>query len=637
MRRTVRILTLLGALAVGAVPASSGVAAAAGPTTYYVSPAGDDTAAGTTTSAPFQHIQRCAEVLVAGDTCEVMSGTYRETVTPAASGTSGAPITYRAYPGASVRVDGTDPVTGFAQVTAADLAGLEGNDPYLTGSGFATAVGAGQVYRTTVSLNADASLDQIFVDDQMYVQAQWPYPGLDLLNPTVELTQAGTTNTTIADANLTRPAGYWDGATVLMSYWYATQTGTVASSAPGSVTLASAAGCAGINAGDTRYALSGKLGELAHPGEWYYDPPTGHLYVYGNPSGHTVLAKSRTYGFDLRAASYTTVQGIDLFGSTIATSGTGNVVDGVHARYVSHYTQLTAPGSACNVSVGVTTSGIQLRGSGNVVRNSSVDGSAGTGILLAGTGNTADDNKVSNVDYLGTYASGIAVTGSGAVVTHNTVSDVGRAAVSVVWGSGFSPVTVAYNDLSGYDHLSTDGAAVYLCCNADMAGTSVHHNWLHDAANIPGINPFAEAGAYADNGQRDIAFYDNVGWNNLHGTVMLHGQAGVSTDNLVYDNDGGVYLLGITSAAGTRVVNNLGDVANPPDASTGITISHNLPAATDPLYVDAAGHDYRLQAGSPARNAAEPIPGITDGSTDPTPSLGAYQYGAVRWVPGATW
>ncbi|MGW7680338.1 right-handed parallel beta-helix repeat-containing protein [Kribbella sp. NPDC054772] len=605
-------------------------AQAAGPTTYYVAPSGDDSAAGTS-AAPFQHIQRCATVMVAGDACEIRSGTYRETVVPAASGTSSAPITYQAAAGATVRVDGTEPVTGFAKVTAADLATLEASDSYLAGSDFATAVGQGQIYRASVTLGADA---QIFVDDQMYIQAQWPYPGLDLMNPTIERSQTGTTNTTIVDANQTRPAGYWNGATVLMSYWYASQTGTVASSSPGSITLAAAAGCAGINAGDTRYALSGKLGELAHPGEWFYN--AGTLYLYGDPAGHAVRAKSRDLAFDLTSASYTTVRNLDLFGATLKTSGTGNVFDGLDARYLTHYTQLTAPGTSCNVSVGAST-GLQLRGSNNVLQNSTIAYSAGSGVLLAGTGNRVDNNKISTVDYMGTYASGIAVTGSGATVTRNTVTDVGRADVSVVWGNGFSPSTISYNDLSGYDHLSTDGAAIYLCCGSDMAGTTVHHNWLHDAANLPGINAFAEAGAYADNGQSNLVFHNNVGWGNLHGTVMLHGLNGASPNNLVYNNDGGVYLLGITSASGTQIVNNLGDVSNPPAAGSGITLSNNLPASTDPQYVAPASNDYRLQATSPARNAATPIAGVTDGSTDPVPSLGAYQYGGTFWIPGATW
>jgi len=60
------------------------------------------------------------------------------------------------------------------------------------------------------------------------------------------------------------------------------------------------------------------------------------------------------------------------------------------------------------------------------------------------------------------------------------------------------------------------------------------------------------------------------------------------------------------------------------------------PPASDPRFVDPRVADYRLQADSPARNAGVVFPGVTDGSTDAVPSLGAYQYGAPRRVPGAT-
>lgn len=51
-------------------------------------------------------IQACANVAVAGDTCAVYAGTYSETVTPAHSGSSGAPITFSVNPGDCVTVTG---------------------------------------------------------------------------------------------------------------------------------------------------------------------------------------------------------------------------------------------------------------------------------------------------------------------------------------------------------------------------------------------------------------------------------------------------------------------------------------------------------------------------------------------------
>ena len=74
---------------------------------YYVSPSGSDSAPGTL-AQPFQTIQKAASVMVAGDTAFIRAGTYRETVTPAHSGTQNAPITFMPYNGESVTVSGAD-------------------------------------------------------------------------------------------------------------------------------------------------------------------------------------------------------------------------------------------------------------------------------------------------------------------------------------------------------------------------------------------------------------------------------------------------------------------------------------------------------------------------------------------------
>src|SRR5260370_1104096 len=70
-------------------------------TDYYVSKSGSDSNSGTSTNLSFLTIQKSASVMNAGDTCYMLSGTYRETVTPAHPGTSGSPITFAVYPGAT--------------------------------------------------------------------------------------------------------------------------------------------------------------------------------------------------------------------------------------------------------------------------------------------------------------------------------------------------------------------------------------------------------------------------------------------------------------------------------------------------------------------------------------------------------
>jgi uncharacterized repeat protein (TIGR01451 family) len=73
--------------------------------TYYVAPTGNDSWAGTEVQ-PWRTIQHAANTLVAGDTVYIRAGTYPEQVTPFNSGGAGNYITYAAYPGETVTIDG---------------------------------------------------------------------------------------------------------------------------------------------------------------------------------------------------------------------------------------------------------------------------------------------------------------------------------------------------------------------------------------------------------------------------------------------------------------------------------------------------------------------------------------------------
>lgn len=73
---------------------------------YFVSPYGDDSNPGTE-ALPWRTITKAANTLVAGDTVYIKSGTYNERVIPQNSGSAGNYITYSAYPGNTVTIDGT--------------------------------------------------------------------------------------------------------------------------------------------------------------------------------------------------------------------------------------------------------------------------------------------------------------------------------------------------------------------------------------------------------------------------------------------------------------------------------------------------------------------------------------------------
>lgn len=70
-------------------------------TIYYVATTGSNSNSGTDIDTPFLTIDKCAQLLVAGDTCLVRGGTYSESggVRIRWSGTAAAPIRLAAYPG----------------------------------------------------------------------------------------------------------------------------------------------------------------------------------------------------------------------------------------------------------------------------------------------------------------------------------------------------------------------------------------------------------------------------------------------------------------------------------------------------------------------------------------------------------
>ena len=119
--------------------------------TYYVATNGNDAATGAF-ATPFRTIQKAASVMVAGDTGYIRGGTYRETVTPANSGTAGSRITYAAYNNETVIISGLDPVTNSWSLDTGSIYKVSGINP-----GLAANQG-----------------NQVFFNGQFAYEARWP-------------------------------------------------------------------------------------------------------------------------------------------------------------------------------------------------------------------------------------------------------------------------------------------------------------------------------------------------------------------------------------------------------------------------------------------------------------------------------
>jgi ASPM-SPD-2-Hydin domain-containing protein/HYDIN/CFA65/VesB family protein/centrosomal CEP192-like protein/Ig-like domain-containing protein/Big-like domain-containing protein len=80
---------------------------------FYVSPTGNDSDSGTSTSTPWQTIQKAMNSATAGSTVNIMAGIYQEELTMNVSGTSGNYITFQPYD-FSVPAGGCAGYTGVA-------------------------------------------------------------------------------------------------------------------------------------------------------------------------------------------------------------------------------------------------------------------------------------------------------------------------------------------------------------------------------------------------------------------------------------------------------------------------------------------------------------------------------------------
>src|SRR5207245_11358579 len=100
----------------------------------------------------------------------------------------------------------------------------------------------------------------------------------------------------------------------------------------------------------------------------------------------------------------------------------------------------------------------------------------------------------------------------------------------------------------------------------------------------------------------------------------------------------GIRLGYNVGASNTTIRNNIifgnagGDIIS--QSATNTVADHNTLGATDPMFRNAAGLDFHLQAGSPAIGAGVALPGIAtafDVATRPQGS--SYDTGAYEYVP----
>ena len=216
-------------------------------TTYYVSPSGNDANSGTSQAQAWRTIDRVNQLgsgLQPGDQVLFQrGGTYRGRINVQTSGTSSQPIVLGSYgTGEAPVISGSQVVTGWTNHS-------------------------GNIWKAPVG----QAVRHVFVDGELQRLARYPNTGWARTD--------NCSSTSTVDADLTQPAGHFNGATLIIrtTNW-SYDTAHVTAYSNGTLTHTST----GNNMGAQQwgYFLRNKLALLDAPGEWYYDPAGGMLYLW---------------------------------------------------------------------------------------------------------------------------------------------------------------------------------------------------------------------------------------------------------------------------------------------------------------------------------------------------------------------
>ncbi len=484
-------------------------------------------------------------------------------------------ITIQPYKNEKVIIDGRSPIRGF------------------------TSSGPNQ-YVASVHLRSDDT-NQIFFDDVPGHEAQWPNSS-DPLHPAWATIGAGSNDSLLVDPNLPKNLTGWG----YIKFWsgedaWSAATATFTSPQAGSIPFlldAKPQESWIVPEPGGLYYLFGNRALLDAPFEWYYDDAAQKLYVQ-IPSGkaitdYKISYKARNYGIDLSDMGQVTVRNINLFATTIAMNAMSynNVIDGIHADYVSQVSRLrdrdVHPWVGGFEVDHVFDTGIMLKGRQNTLKNSVITHSACNGVVVTGDGNTVTNNSISSVGSFFNDCSGIYVVGTNHSITHNAIHDTGRDAIllSFTWNpqdndhsSSPTNIDISYNDLYDFGLLGDDVGGIYMN-GQTLTGVKIHHNWIHDAL-YPNPLPHSTlvprpttVAIYLDNNTSDVEAFQNVLSNLQLFPVLIN----TGTTTHVGPNNNSIHNNTIINPAAGGSIQILGPM---PDCGTTSLVDNKVTAPMD--------------------------------------------------------
>ena len=528
-----RILHIAVALLLGMVPTR------AAPITLHIAPNGSDLADGSA-RRPFASPERArdalrelkkSQTLSDGAVVLVHGGQYAAihsfTLAAQDSGTSNAPIIYRAASGEKPVFSGGIRLTGFVKMIDAALAArlpeaARGrvwqcnvtNQPPLELGGFAS----GRGFRTHPTM-------ELFFDGRPLPLAGWPDKGFTTvasIDTNAAFVHKGKTGTRegVFTYEGDRPARWQNERDLwLYGYWFwdwADSYERVASIDPATHTieLAPPLHTYGFRKGQPYRAVNAFC-EIDTPGEWYLDRDRGNLFVLppSDPNRAVVeLSVSPSPFLSLNNASFVRFEGLtwELGGAD------GLIVEGGHDVTLAGCTVRRCAGNGIEIRGGthhaIRSCDVYSMGRGGIVMHS---GTLGT----LSPGGSAIENchihSLSRIDH--TYTPGILLSGVGNRVANCLIHDVASSAIRL----GGNDHVVERNEICRVVLESDDQGGVDMWGDPTARGNVFRDNFFHHIGSR-----WAEGGGEPKLGQAGIRLDDAISGVRIEGNVFLHAAGG---------------------------------------------------------------------------------------------------------------
>lgn len=612
---------------------------------YHVDAFASEGSSDGSVSSPFKTITEAADVMGPGDTCYVRRGIYRELLNPQLSGTAELPVRFVAYRNESVVVTATEKVEAWTQHS-------------------------GAIYKAeNVEMNLGTA-NAVYFNGAVQQLARWPND-LDGDPFTFDAYKIKTEAGTYSDSYITHDEipDYWTDGVL---FWHGAHSGCAVQREitgfdpetkrlsftpfPDRWPFSTHSPTRMENGHRGIFYLLNQFEALDAPGEWYYDETENTLYFYApegvDPSTGSVEIAVRSRSADLNR-DYVEVEKINFFGGPLRLNGDRCLLKNLRVRHcvenlIVDSDSATAGGAA-----------VLVYGTDNRIERCLIEEGSATGVNIgANAANTVVENCViRNFNKQGNHCSPIRSGGARAIITRNRIYGSARDCSRATGvGSVFS-----YNEVSQGLLANADGGLFYVTGNSNPVDVELHHNWFH-GAHSPDYAGEKATGIYLDNDSAGFKVHHNVVWDVGWGGLHFNWDA---VQNEIYNNtfwdvgysekeeaDWAVILCWIpvrngvpTDVKDNILLNNLSDVREWWDSGAGSmredeTLDNvfrtNLQVLESP-FVSFEDMNFMPTEGSSVVNQGEVIAGVTDGFAGGAPDIGAYEFGAERWVPGPDW